>query len=45
MASTNSNINIIFPFLMGIVECFDLAGFFNDLTLPVSMEVNPLIKD
>ena len=38
MTSTDSNIKIISPFLEGITKCFDFAGFFNDIKLPVNQK-------
>jgi len=45
MTSSNSNIKIISPFIEGIAGCFDLAGFFDDITFPAFQEGNPLIND
>jgi hypothetical protein len=45
MTSTDSNIKIRSPFLEGIAKCFDFAGFFNDIKLPVNQKGNPIAQD
>ena len=45
MTCTDSNIKIIPPFVQGLAGCFDIAGFFDDITLSIAENDNPLIKD
>ena len=45
MTSTDSNIKILPPFLEGIAKCFDLAGFFEDISLPPLQDGNPILND
>jgi len=45
MTSTNSNIKIISPFLLGIAGCFDFAGAFDDYSIPATQFDNPILND
>jgi hypothetical protein len=45
MTSTDSNIKIASPFLQGIAGCFDVAGFFENISHPAPENGNPLARD
>ncbi|MDR3667469.1 MAG: hypothetical protein P4L35_11560 [Ignavibacteriaceae bacterium] len=45
MTSTDSNIKKPSPFFQGIAKCFDIAGLFDDITLPAAQNGSPILND
>jgi hypothetical protein len=45
MTSIDSNIKIISPFMQGIASCFDIVGFFENISHPAPEFRNPIEQD